>query len=403
MQDPLPERLPSSPASPSVGASRLLWILLMLSILLVAPYVAEHVQYALTYGRLRAQVDVATEELQGLAKTTELVSLADTSKVFRLVAQRIEPSVVHIDAAQSADGHDMRVSDEFPWLGPRGDVQRVVGQGSGVIVDASGYIITNFHVIQNSTRLAVKLSDGRIVDKVTIVGADPLTDLAVLKINAEGLIPATWGDSHELETGDWVLAVGNPYGLDGSVTCGIVSAKQRRRLAQQNIYQDFLQTDAAVNPGNSGGPLVNVKGEMVGITTAIVGRSYQGISFAIPSEIARDVYEKLVKTGSVSRGWLGVAPSDVTPEVAKQRGLAEARGAFVRAIVPGSPAQTAGFAKGDVILKWDGQAVADPTELVLAIGRTKIGSTVKVQIWRDGQEIERQVTVAERPSDLPQQ
>jgi serine protease Do len=402
VQDLLPEQSPASPAPPFLCGSRLLWILLMLSMVLVTPYVAQRVQYALTYGRLRAQVDVATEELDRLAKTTELVSLADTSKVFRMVAQRIEPSVVHIDAAQGAGGRTTRISDEFPWLGPRGDVPRVVGQGSGVIVDASGYIITNFHVIQNSTSLAVKLSDGRTVDKITVVGADPLTDLAVLKIDADGLIAATWGDSQALEAGDWVLAVGNPYGLDGSVTSGIVSAKQRRRLAQQSIYQDFLQTDAAVNPGNSGGPLVNVKGEIVGITTAIVGRSYQGISFAIPSEIARDVYERLVKNGRVARGWLGVAPGDVTPDVVRQLGLREARGALVRMVEPDSPAQQAGVERGDVILQWDGQAVADPTELVLAIGRTKIGSTVKVRIWRSGGEIDLQVTVAERPPDLPQ-
>lgn len=403
MQDALPGQPPARPASPLLGGSRLLWILLMLSILFVTPYVAERVQYALTYGRLRAQVDVATEELDHLAKTTELVSLADTSKVFRMVAQRIEPSVVHIDAAQRAGGRDMRVSDELPWFGPRGDSQRVTGQGSGVIVDARGYIITNFHVIQNSTGLSVKLADGRTIDKISIVGADPLTDLAVLKIDAKGLIPATWGDSEALETGDWVLAVGNPYGLDGSVTSGIVSAKQRRRLAQENVYQDFLQTDAAVNPGNSGGPLVNVKGEMVGITTAIVGRSFQGISFAIPSEIARDVYERLVKDGSVSRGWLGVAPAEVTPELAKELGLKDARGAQIKTILRGSPAQQAGIEQGDVIVQWDGKPIADPTELVFAIGRTKIGSTVKVRIWRNGAEMELQVTVAERPPDLPRQ
>ncbi len=251
--------------------------------------------------------------------------------------------------------------------------------------------------------VAVKLSDGRTINNVTVVGADPLTDLAVLKINAGGLIPATWGDSQQLEAGDWVLAVGNPYGLDGSVTSGIVSAKRRRRIAPQNVYQDFLQTDAAVNPGNSGGPLVNVKGEIVGITTAIVGRSYQGISFAIPSEIARDVYENLVANGSVARGWLGIAPDDVTADRAKQLGLSAARGAWVRMIVPDSPAQHAGFEVGDVILRWDGHEIADPTELVLAIGRTEIDSSVKVLVWRDGTEVTLEVTVGERPPDLPVQ
>jgi serine protease Do len=194
------------------------------------------------------------------------------------------------------------------------------------------------------------------------------------------------------------LAVGNPYGLDRTVTSGIVSAKQRRRLAQ-SAYQDFLQTDAAVNPGNSGGPLVNIQGQVVGITTAIIGPAYQGISFAIPSEIVRSVYERLRTSGKVARGWLGVSFQEITPEIAQQFNLTEQGGAIVADVRRGSPADRAGIQVGDVILEWNGEKVLDSLELPRMVAASEIGKTAKVVVLRDGKTITLEVTVGERPDE----
>lgn len=274
------------------------------------------------------------------------------------------------------------------------------GQGSGFVVDTSGYILTNRHVVQNATGIRVGLADGRSIKEVTLVGDDELTDLAVLKINASDLTSVAWGDSDDADVGDWVLAVGNPYGLDRTVTCGIVSATQRRRIGEFSSYQDFLQTDAAVNPGNSGGPLVNMFGQVIGVNTAIVGRSYQGISFAIPSEIARKSYEQIIKHGRVARGWLGVKYHEVDEKIARQLGLENERGAFVEDVLPGFPAEKAGFIHGDVILEWNGREVTDPTDLALAVAGTEIGSTAKVIVWRNGGRKSLEVTVGQRPDGL---
>ncbi|HEX4147458.1 MAG TPA: trypsin-like peptidase domain-containing protein, partial [Pirellulales bacterium] len=283
----------------------LIFLAIVLAIVLGAPTLAFRIEYELTRAQLQARSEHAAAELSELDKNAELVKLSDTSRAFRLVAERVEPCVVHIDTEQVSRQGGNNAFDEF--FGIPGREYREIGQGSGVIVDPSGYILTNYHVIQGASSVDVRLSDGRTVSEVSLVGSDVLTDLAVLKINATNLPAATFGDSTALEVGDWVLAVGNPFGLDRTVTAGIVSAKQRRALAENSAYQNFLQTDAAVNPGNSGGPLVNMKGQIVGINTAIVGPTYQGISFAIPSDMVRSVYDQLVKTGKVDRGWLGVS------------------------------------------------------------------------------------------------
>jgi serine protease Do len=389
-------------AAPDRRLFRLLWILIVLCLALVLPRLAGEVQYAITRGQLRARAEAAAAELDKLDKNTELVRLADTSKAFRLVAQRIEPSVVHIDTSQEVRLGRAASNDEWGFQFPQQGHFERQGQGSGVVVDAeNGYVVTNYHVIQNASRVQVHLSDGRTIlaKDIDVVGYDVLTDLAVLRMRADQLTAATWGDSRELEVGDWVLAVGNPYGLDRTVTCGIVSATQRRGFGH-GIYQNFLQTDAAVNPGNSGGPLLNIRGELIGITTAIVGEAYQGISFAIPSEVAQDVYNRLKEGGKVARGWLGVelAP-DVSPEVAEKLQLKGKKGALVADVRPGSPAQKAGLEPGDLITDWNGQKVPSRMELPILVASTQPGTTVKVKIMREGMERELSVQVTERPEE----
>lgn len=407
----MPSQLPDPPATPSQPGETqrvveiryvrpnylpsMLAVLAALVLALAMPLLVEQVRYAMTRGELRAQVDVAQAELDELSANAELVSLSDTSRAFRLVAQRIEPSVVHIDIEQSGV-----VNDAYDrWSRSRGR-QLPQGQGSGLIVDAEGgYVLTNYHVVQNATRVNVQLSDGRLLRDVKVMGYDVLTDLALLKIEAEGLVSASWGDSDDLEVGDWVLAIGNPYGLDRTVTVGIVSAKGRRGVAQGSIYQDFLQTDAAVNPGNSGGPLVNTRGQVVGINTAIIGQSFRGISFAIPSAVAREVYQRLVTSGQVDRGWLGVALEPVTVAMAKELGMQEPAGALVAGVEADSPAAQASLQPGDVIVEWNDQPIAESNELVLLVARSEIGAKAKLAVLREGERLEIEVTVGRRPDE----
>jgi serine protease Do len=284
--------------------------------LLILPTIAEQLQYSITRGRERAQAEVAREELANLPEGVNRMVLA---------AKAIAPSVVGVKMTRVVGRRDR--GDEWSFFArPFGAME---GQGSGVIVDKEGYIITNAHVVSRAQRIEVMLSDGSTVRNVQLVDEDPASDIAVLKIEgSDKLVAAPWGDSDKLEVGDQVLAVGSPYALSQTVTAGIISAKQRRGLPLPQVaYQDFLQTDAAVNPGNSGGPLVNLKGEVAGINTAIFGDKYQGISFAISSRIAQDVYKRIRAGQKVTRGWLGVQMQSLTDRLAEQRGLPEARGA----------------------------------------------------------------------------
>ncbi len=392
---------PSSPLSPPVPppprrSNPLVWILGLLAVVLAAPYLVEYVQFANTRGRMRAKAEVANEELQKLAETPALATVSDTSRVFKLVAQKIEPSVVHIDVAQLSAAE---IQDGEAVLLPEGRLQQVRGQGSGFIIDGSaGYIITNRHVVENAVSIHVHLGDGRTIDNVQKVGDDELTDIAVLKIDAGRLDSAQWGDSEDLEVGDWVLAVGSPFGLEHSVTVGIVSAKQRRNITETSSYQDFLQTDAAVNPGNSGGPLVNMRGEVIGVNTAIVGRAFQGVSFAVPSEVARRSYEQIIKHGRVARGWLGIGFDELDTATANRLGLPDRKGAVVGRVLRGSPAAIAGIRQGDVILEWNGREVVDPTDLALAVAATDVGAAAKAIVWRSGQRESIEVTVGQRPA-----
>jgi serine protease Do len=374
---------PKSPAPPAWHVSGgLLLVLLGLILLLALPYLAEQIQFSMTRGKLQAEMEVAANALE---------KMPEAPNRYRLAAMRVSPSVVGIKTVQRVDGQGL--GDE--WWG--GQPHQARGEGSGVIVDDAGYIVTNYHVISGATQASVELADGRTINNVKVVGEDSHNDLAVLKIDAGKLPTAAWGDSDKLEVGDQVLAVGNPYGLERTVTAGIVSAKDRKGATQFGP-QEFLQTDVAVNPGNSGGPLVNLKGEVVGINTAIYGQSYQGISFAIPSDKAKEIYEQLRTKGKVVRGWLGVQPADVTEQIARQLGLRNVQGVLVVSVVPDSPAAKAGIQPGDVITKWNGRRVDDRVELILQVGREKIGSKVKLQVIRENRPIELTVEIVERPS-----
>jgi S1-C subfamily serine protease len=253
--------------------------------------------------------------------------------------------------------------------------------------------------VENARAINVRLS-GNETRPAEVVGLDDTTDLAVLKIPSGGLVAAEWGDSNALEVGAPVWAVGNPFGLDRSVSFGIVSAKNRRVISETNPYEDFLQTDAAVNPGNSGGPLVDAGGKIVGINTAIVGRGYQGVSFSIPSSIAKDVYERLRANGRVVRGYMGLRLMDLAPETAQTLGLKSTAGALVAQVESGTPAARAGLEVEDVIVKWDGEEVANSTELTMRVGKAAIGSRVTLTVIRDGAPREIELTIGERPPRL---
>lgn len=382
--------LPRPQPVPSAGPRRLPWLMVLLVVLLVfllLPTLVERIMYAVVRGREQAQVEAARGQLP-------TPTLTEISRQFALVAKAIGPSVVHIDTVQTVGGRGDRLS-----LRSLGQLE-AFGQGSGVIIDEAGYILTNNHVVENARSITVNLS-GNETRPAEVVGLDETTDLAVLKISPGGLIAAEWGDSDALEDGSLVWAVGNPFGLDRSVTFGIISARNRHGFRGASPYQDFLQTDAAVNPGNSGGPLVDVSGKIVGINTAIVGRGYQGVSFSIPTSIARQVYEGLRESGRVVRGYMGVKLQNLTPELAQEFGLKATEGALVARVEPNSPAAKAGIEPGDLIVAWDGQNIRDTTELTLLVGKTAIGSRVQVKVVREGQPLELELTVEERPPELP--
>ncbi|MDH4194850.1 MAG: DegQ family serine endoprotease [Nitrospirota bacterium] len=260
------------------------------------------------------------------------------------------------------------------------------GAGSGVIVSSDGYVLTNDHVVDGAKEITVTLPDNREFSG-KVVGLDPQTDLAVVKIDAANLPFVPWGNSADLRVGEYVLAVGNPFGLNSTVTLGIVSALGRGGMGITQ-YEDFIQTDAAINPGNSGGALVNTRGELIGINTAIFSQSggYQGVGFAVPTNLAKPVYESLISTGKVVRGFLGVGIQAVTTDLAQSFQLDQIKGALVTNVVPGSPADEAGMKRGDVIVEYQGKPVLDPRNLQHQVIRTTVGSEVKMVVIRDGRK-----------------
>jgi serine protease Do len=336
--------------------------------------------------------------------------LSRTGQAMAEVAAAVRPAVVNISSTKTVRTPGVQspffddplfrrfFGDHFGRFGhPREFKQS--GLGSGVIVDKDGYILTNNHVIDDAEEIKVRLPDKREF-KGKVIGADPKTDLAVIKIDSNHLPVIPLGDSENLKVGETVIAVGNPFGLNQTVTSGIVSATGRANVGIAD-YEDFIQTDAAINPGNSGGALVNVRGELVGVNTAIFSTSggYQGIGFAIPSAMARVVMDSLIKKGKVVRGWLGVSIQPVTADLAKQFGIREEKGVLVSDVVEESPADKAGIQRGDVIIEYDGREVNDPGVLRNSVAATTPGTQVMLTILRDGKSQKVKVAIAELPAD----
>ena len=320
------------------------------------------------------------------------------------LAQKLMPAVVNVRTTMAASGPSDQPEEMLPepfrrFLppGPGEQGQRPPrpqrrGLGTGVIVSPNGFVVTNHHVVDGASTVAVTLTDGRKL-AAKVVGSDPETDLALLKVDATDLPAARFGSSAALKVGEPVMAIGNPFGLDHTVTVGVVSGKSR--VIGAGRYDDFLQTDAAINPGNSGGPLVNTRGEVVGIATAIASRSggFQGIGFAIPSDLVRPILAQLETEGHVTRGWLGVTAQPLTEELAKSFRVTGRRGAVVSSVVDGSPAAKAGLRPGDVIVRYDGQAVESARELSTLVAKTRVGQGVGLEVVRDGRPVTLQVTI----------
>jgi len=314
------------------------------------------------------------------------------------------PAVVNIFTSKNGSKRSPNnPQSEDPWFrfffGDRLPERQepVSSLGSGVIVSAEGYILTNHHVVDGADEIEVALTDGRKAN-AKVVGSDPETDLAVLKITLKELPAITLGRIENVKVGDVVLAIGNPFGVGQTVTMGIVSALGRSHLGI-NTFENFIQTDAAINPGNSGGALVDAQGNLLGINTAIYSRSggSLGIGFAIPVSTAKQVMESIISTGSVTRGWIGVEPQDLTPEIAESFGLEAKEGALIAAVVQGGPADKAGVKPGDVLVSVDNQSISDTTALLNAIAQLKPGAEAKMKVIRRGKPAEITVTIGKRP------
>ena len=316
---------------------------------------------------------------------------------FRIAAQRASLAVVSITTNTGARPSPHSKDPWFRFFYGDGDNESQSGMGSGVIVSTGGYVLTNNHVVENADAIEVSLNDGRHA-KATVVGTDPDSDLAVLKIDLDQLPTLVLGDSNSLQVGDQVLAIGNPFGVGQTVTSGIVSALGRNQLGI-NTFENFIQTDAAINPGNSGGALVDSSGNLVGINTAIYSRSggSMGIGFAIPVSTARQVLESIVAEGHVRRGWIGVEPRDVTPEIAQTFGLKARSGVVITGVLHNGPAAKAGMEPGDVIVAIGGKAVHDSNDLLTLVAALKPGSVAGFAIDRKGRTLEMNITPGQRP------
>ncbi len=348
--------------------------------------------YRISLAIFRARQDASEQGLKH-----RLAELNDTSQAFRMVVERVKPAVAHIDCvryfqrlAPSFLPGDRTSSPQYFWQ---------PSQGSGVVVDRSGYILTNYHVVAEAQEIRVQLPGRTEIFKATVTGIDKATDLALIKLAPSGLTfqAVTLGDSDQVSVGDWVLAIGNPYGLDQSVTAGIVSATGRHDLLQNMDVQDFIQTDAAINPGNSGGPLVNLKGDVIGINTATLGEGNKGIGFAISSNLAKMAVPQLRDYGQIRRGWLGVFLHTIDMDTAQQHGSTSAA-IELDYIVPNSPAEKAGLRAGDWIVEFQGQTFRDADSLQRRITTTQPDTTVKLKIRR-GQKFETiSVVLATQPA-----
>lgn len=359
-------------------------------------------------------------------------NLRKTSKAFASVARKVSPSVVFIEVESKASNSNISefsfrfgpgnpfgddlfkrfFGDQFPGIphGPQPNAPQgkrpVIGQGSGFVFSAKKgfllgktYILTNNHVVQDAEKILVKFQDGTEFE-AKITGRDPKSDIAVLEIKSSGLPPLSFSDSSQLEVGEWVVAIGNPFGLSHTLTVGVVSAKGRTSVGI-NDYEDFIQTDAAVNPGNSGGPLVNLDGKVVGINTAIFSRSggYMGVSFAIPSNLAKEIANQLIENGEVSRGFLGIIIQQITAELAKSFNVKPGHGIIVSQVSENSPAEKAGLRQGDIIIKFRGKTVEEVGRFRNQVALTSPGSREQLTILRDGKQKKLNITIGRLSED----
>ena len=320
---------------------------------------------------------------------------------FADLAEKLMPSVVNISTTTTITTQSNPFPFQFPPGSPFEDMFKEFGTpqerqssalGSGFIIDEKGLVVTNNHVIQDAEDIIVRVN-GNKEFKAKVIGSDPLSDIAVLQLETkEKFIPVKFGNSDSARIGDWVIAIGNPFGLGGTVTSGIISA--RNRSIGLSRYEDYIQTDASINSGNSGGPLFDMNGDVIGINTAILGRSGSiGIGFSIPSNNAKIVIDQLVKFGETKRGWLGVRIQDVTKEIAEVEKLDEPRGALVASVAENSPSDKAGVKAGDIILEFNGEKIVEMKELPMIVAKTEVGKKVKVKIWRNKKEIIKNITL----------
>ena len=326
----------------------------------------------------------------------------NTPGSFADLAEKLMPSVVNISTTQTVVTRSNPFPNfQFPPGSPFEDMFKEFGTpqerqssalGSGFIIDEKGIVVTNNHVIEGAEDIVVQVNGNKEL-KAKVIGADPLSDIAVLQIETEEkFTPVKFGDSDQARIGDWVIAIGNPFGFGGTVTSGIISA--RNRSIGLSRYEDYIQTDASINSGNSGGPLFDMNGDVIGINTAILGRSGNvGIGFSIPSNSAKIVIDQLIKFGETKRGWLGVRIQDVTKEIADVEKLDKPRGALVASVAENSPSDKAGVKAGDIILEFNGEVIGEMKELPIIVARTEVGKKVKVKIWRNKREIIKTVTL----------
>ena len=325
----------------------------------------------------------------------------NTPESFADLAEKLMPSVVNISTTTIITTQNNPFPFQFPPGSPFEDMFKEFGTpqerkssalGSGFIIDEKGIVVTNNHVIQDAEDIIIRVNGDKEY-KAKVIGSDPLSDIAVLQLDTkEKFKPVKFGDSDKARIGDWVIAIGNPFGLGGTVTSGIISA--RNRSIGLTRYEDYIQTDASINSGNSGGPLFDMNGDVIGINTAILGRSGSiGIGFSIPANSAKIVIDQLIEFGETKRGWLGVRIQDVTKEIADVEKLDEPRGALVASVAQNSPSDKAGVKAGDIILEFDGQRIQEMKELPIIVARTKVGKKVNVKIWRNKNEILKTITL----------
>lgn len=366
----------------------------------------------LAFVYVKGQVMPEKTSMDASKQNVKTIAFNGNLPSFSQLVNHVKPTIVNISTTTVIPGSDPQdrfmgpvnpfkdffgedFFEKFFGNSPRKE-QKQKSLGSGVVIDREGYILTNNHVVEKASSIKVKLSDEKEYD-AKIIGRDPKTDIALIKIDVNHDLPsATFADSDKLEVGDWVVAIGNPFGLEHTVTAGIVSAKGR--VIGAGPYDDFIQTDASINPGNSGGPLLNLKGEVVGINTAIIS-SGQGIGFAIPINVVQGLLPQLKSKGKIARGWLGVVIQKITPEIAKSFQLKEAEGALVSDVMEDGPAEKAGIKRGDVIISYNGKNIKDSEMLPRVVAATEIGKKVKVGIIREGKPLGIEVVIGELPEE----